>query len=119
MKNRGIPPYTALCNHHFRFYFSNPERIEFRNSVEEKQFQAAKKVISSLSQQKLLLLKEIIIPRGDGSIGIDNGYINVNVRDYCCITRETPSDVYKLLRFVTKQLALELGYVGEMGGWLV
>lgn len=116
MKSRGIPPYTMLCNHHFRFYYSNPNRTEFRNHVERKQFLATEKVLKDISSTEYETIKQVITPPKTGRANRDNNYIGLNVKRLCSRTQLDQGAVYDLLRKVTRALALELEYIGEIGG---
>lgn len=111
-RTRGQRPYLPLCNHHLRFYFSNPERKEFRNEVERKQFLAAKKALNELSSKEYEIIREIINPQKQ-QLDIANRYINSNVQAYCSKSGSNPTKIYDLLRRVTDLIALDLEYIGK------
>ncbi|MFY9175144.1 MAG: hypothetical protein WAO24_07370 [Peptococcia bacterium] len=112
-RTRGQRPYMPLCNHHLRFYFSNPERKKFRNEVERKQFLAAKKALNELSIGEYEIIREIINPKEKYLLDISNRYINSNVQAYCSENGSSPNKIYGLLRRVTDLIALDLEYVGK------
>ncbi len=112
MGNRGVRPYLPLCNHHLRFYFSNPERTKFRNEVERKQFSAAKNTLNELSAKEYEIVREIINPQKQ-QLDIANRYINSNVQAYCSKSGSSPYKIYDLLRRVTDSIALDLEYIGK------
>jgi len=107
--SRRSPPYTPLCNRHLRFYFSNPERTEFQDSIAERQFKAARDAVTAIPESDRQWLADIIWPtRSTGDL-LDC-YIGQRLENRGLSEQEIDRFYWLLLR-VNRQIAISLQYI--------
>lgn len=103
------PAYAGLVNKHLRFYFSNPSRIVFETSVDEKQFKAVEKVVRSFTKDDFELLKFIVTPKADHTTG--DSYINENIERAVYLYGCNRKELYTLFTQSSKNIAIQLEYI--------
>ena len=108
--SKRAPEYTPMCNKHLRFYFSNPNRTEFRSVLAQRQFSAVEKALKTLSTHERDWLKTII-PGTNGRDLLDS-YIARNLKDSGSSAADIES-FYNLLRRVNIKIAICLEYAED------
>lgn len=108
--SRRAPEYMPMCNKHLRFYFSNPNRTEFRSYIAEKQFRAVERAISSVNEKERKWLNAIIPGRVNNDL-LDS-YIVRNLRNSGATNNEIEK-FFTMLRKVNAKIAIDLGYIED------
>lgn len=107
------PTYTPLCNHHLRFYLSDPRRLDFQSSVDEKQFRAVEQVLADAPAEELAQLKAVMLtPRRTNDL--TDSYIPYTLRSLN-YTDEEVDEFYRKLSAINKRVAIVLGYIPGRG----
>jgi len=105
--SRGKPPYIPLVNRHMRFYFSDPERQEFRSNAERRQHEAVKTALDALAPPDREHIRQIMT---------DGRPINIAIRELAAGDRTVESTLFKRLARVSRMIAERLFYITE-GAW--